>query len=107
MEQALDIIELDARNPGADRAADVLETGGMIVLPQGGFNLRAEDRAFLDPAILSQAKNVSFDPATGALGGVDVRHAAVQGSGRDRLAALMRRFSVQAAALLAELASGW
>ena len=70
-----------------------------MVLPERAFAIREGERDLLDPAILAaRSKNVSLDPATGAVGGVDL-----QGERRMRLAQMIARFATEAAALLGEL----
>ena len=96
----MELLELDgAPRAGADRAAQVLERGGLVVFPRRAFELSAEERALLDPAILSgRSKNVSLDPATGEIGGVEV-----DAGRREILAGMVRRYADTAEALLAEL----
>ena len=100
----MDVLELDgAPRAGADHAARVLEHGGLIVLPRRAFELSAEEQTLLDPAILNgRSKNVSLDPATGEIGGVEL-----DGRRREVLAGMVRRFADTAEALLAELTPGY
>ena len=84
---------------GADRAAQVLEAGGVIVFPDRAFQVSKAELPLLDPAISDgRSKNISLDPATGQVSGValdETRHTA--------LAAMIGRFAETADALLAEL----
>ncbi len=99
----VEILELASPGaPGAGRATEVLEAGGLVLLPALPFALSETEQAFLDPAVLARSKNVSLDPATGRLGG-----ARVDGEAASRLAAMIRRFSTCADALLAELAPAY
>ena len=73
-----------------DATAD-LEAGAVLLLPQLPFEVLAAEREHFSPSI-AVAKNVSFDPATGHLGGV--AHA------EPSLTALLARFSAAAASLV-------
>lgn len=96
----VEILELDERTtPPKDRAAKVLEGGGLVIFPDLPFELEAGEHGFLDPAILAKAKNVSLDPATGQVSG-----AQVEGEARTRLTAMLARFSARADALIAQFA---
>jgi hypothetical protein len=48
---------------------DALESGSAISLPGIGFEMSGVESALLDPRILAKAKNVSYSPAAGSLGG--------------------------------------
>lgn len=98
----LKVLELEDGAEAAGDASAVLEAGGLVVLRNRPFSLREEERVFLDPAILGKSKNVSFDPATGMLGGI-----APDVIGQEALAAMLRRFSEHAAAVVAALAPGY
>jgi hypothetical protein len=50
-------------------AVAALEDGSVIVLPRLAFALSEEERRLLDPRILAKAKNVSYNPRTGKVGG--------------------------------------
>lgn len=81
------------------RALQALEGGKIVFLPHLAFDLSARERRFLDPlASDGKAKNISFDPRTGAVGGTSLA-----GQDREDLAALLRRFGQAAEALLAGL----
>ncbi len=98
----IEILELDgpsAPRAGSDRAAQVLEAGGVVVFPDRPFVLRQDEQALLDPAVLApKSKNVSLDPDTGRLGGAQVDDAR-----RLALTGMIGRFAQTADALLAEL----
>src|SRR5215469_8110215 len=76
-------------------ALRALEAGQVLFFPNLGFEIASEEKQFLNPAIVDGAKNVSFNPATGKLGGC-----ACAESQAAQLAALMRRFSEHAKGLL-------
>lgn len=76
-------------------ALRALETGQVLFFPNLGFEIAPEEKQFLNPAIVDGAKNVSFNAATGKLGGCVCAEAQVT-----QLAALMRRFSEHAKGLL-------
>ena len=79
---------------------DVLEGGGLVVLPDRPFALSPAEVALADPAVLSpKSKNVSFDPATGRLSG----HA-LEGERLETLTAMTRRYGTFADAILGEVA---
>jgi hypothetical protein len=75
-----------------------LERGTVIFLPNLRFIVGAEEQAIFSPAILSSSKNTSFDPSTGRIAGT-----ALTGSERDRLGAVIGRFSDAAASLVHQL----
>jgi 3-deoxy-D-manno-oct-2-ulosonic acid (Kdo) hydroxylase len=86
-----------------ERALAALEAGKIVFLPHLAFELRAEERRFLDPRVSDgKAKNISFDPRTGALGGTSLA-----GGERAALAALLHRFGTAAEALLGGLFPGY
>jgi 3-deoxy-D-manno-octulosonic acid hydroxylase-like protein len=76
-------------------ATTALEGGAVLFLPQLRFTVDAGEDALFTPAILGSAKNASFDPATARLGGTTA-----SGPERERLSALMGRFSRAAAVLV-------
>jgi hypothetical protein len=97
----VEILELDsaATDPSApDRVAQTLEAGGLVIFPDLPFGLEPHERAFLDPAVLGRSKNVSLNPADGALGGT-----VLEGEDKARLAAMVARFSARADSLLAQV----
>jgi len=70
-----------------------LEAGTVLLLPELAFRVLLEERVHFSPSIAA-AKNVSFDPSTGRIGG-----ARVEGGEQDALAAMLQRFSDSAEAL--------
>ena len=89
---------LDAR----ERAVDVLETGGVVLLPDAPFAIAPEEGELLDPSVLKPGvKNVSLN-AQGRLGGV-----ALQGEARDAMAAMVGRYAVFADTLLEAVAPSY
>jgi hypothetical protein len=76
-------------------AAETLEHGAVLFLPRLPFEIEARESALFSPAILSSAKNASFDPASGRVGGTTL-----QGENLERLRQLMARFSGRAATLV-------
>src|SRR5205814_22417 len=75
-----------------------LEHGDVLFFPRLNFRIRDDEASIFSPTILSSAKNASFDPASGRVGG-----AKVSGEDLARLHGLLSRFSEQAAALLGSL----
>ena len=78
-----------------DAATDALESGGIIVFPNLRFELKPPELTFLDPASVHGAKNVSFNPATGRVGGTQA-----QGAALEELRGLLHRFSRTTGALV-------
>ena len=78
-----------------------LEEGAVLLLPELAFDVRWDETVHFSPSIAA-AKNVSFDPATGRLGGVSAKN--VQDSGapesQGSLLAMLRRFSEAATSLV-------
>lgn len=89
---------LPASPEAAGGAAAMLERGEVLFLPRLPFDIEDGESPLFSPAILSSAKNTSFDPATGRVGGTSL-----SGRDLDRLRGLMIRFSDRAAALVANL----
>jgi len=79
----------------AARARAGIEAGQVLFLPQLSFARQPREAVLFTPAILGSAKNASFDPATGRLGGTNA-----SGDHAELLRAQMRRFSDAAAALV-------
>jgi 3-deoxy-D-manno-octulosonic acid hydroxylase-like protein len=73
----------------------VLEAGGVVYLPNLRFAVNADEMIVFTPDILGSAKNASFDPSTGRLGGT-------KAAGNDAVAlrSLLQRFSDAALALV-------
>jgi hypothetical protein len=87
----------DGNLPGSlqQEAAPALEEGRVLFFPNLAFEIRPREKQFLNSAIVSGAKNVVFNIATGKLGGcrrVDVE--------AEQLAMMLRRFAERAGALL-------
>lgn len=81
--------------PTASAALTSLEGGAVVFFPALAFQpLPAEDGLFT-PAILGTAKNASFDPASGRLGGTSA-----DGVEAAKLREMLARFSTAAAALV-------
>ena len=79
-------------------ATDALEAGHVLFLPHLRFELSEAEQAFLTPAIVGKSKNVSYDPASGKVGGATVAAIKVH-----ELRALMDRFAASTRTLLATL----
>ena len=85
-------------DPGATSAVEALETGRVLYLPALRFQIEVHEEPLFTPVILRGAKNVSFDPATGRLGGTTL-----PGAPAETLKGLMRRFCTESAALVDRL----
>ncbi len=72
----------------ASGAAESLEKGDVVFFPSLRFDIEAGENALFSPAILSSAKNASFDPGSGSVGGTSLG-----GADLERLCGLMARFS--------------
>lgn len=79
-------------------ATDALEAGHVLFLPHLHFELSETERAFLSPEIVGKSKNVSYDPASGKVGGTTVEAIKLH-----ELRALMDRFATATRTLLANL----
>ena len=92
--------------PAAAREAAVgaLEAGAVLFLPELRFALSTEELQFLTPNVVGRSKNVSYDPRSGKLGGMNVAALRVQ-----ELRTLMDRFAGATRDLLAALtqATSW
>jgi hypothetical protein len=85
------------------KAADSLESGKLLYAPQLSFELSEGERRFLSPDCLDgKSKNVSFRPDSGVLKGTRC-----QGSERDEMLAILRRYYTQASELLRALCPGY
>jgi hypothetical protein len=100
----VEILELAGLGDAAGgSAATVLEAGGLVVLPRLGFALQPEESAFLTPEVLGgSSKNVSYDPARGAVGG-----ARGETQGLEGLKRMLRRYAGHADAVIAALAPAY
>ncbi len=77
-------------------AITALEDGKILFAPHLHFELSEAERRFLSPKCLdAKSKNVSFRPNTGALNGTNC-----EGPERDALLRMLRRYYVQARALV-------
>jgi hypothetical protein len=65
-EYSIERLSATAQRNGLTQA---LESGEVISIPKFGFTLSNEESKLLDPRILDKAKNVSYSPATGKVGG--------------------------------------
>ncbi|HYM24199.1 MAG TPA: Kdo hydroxylase family protein [Vicinamibacterales bacterium] len=83
---------------GAGDQTVAIESGNVLVCLDLGFKTLASEAQLFTPGILASAKNASFDPATGRLGGTSLTSADAAG-----LASMLRRFSDAAAGLVAGL----
>jgi hypothetical protein len=77
---------------------DALESGAVVSLTAVDFPMSAGEQALLDPRILAKAKNVSYTPATGSVGGTSCT-----GEEATLLQQLMARYSNGAKELMAKL----
>ena len=85
------------------RAIDALEASRVLLLPGLPFHIAPVEQFLLSPAIMgSERKNISLDPATGALG-----NASLGGAERQQLAAMLRRFGEATERLLHDLLPGY
>jgi hypothetical protein len=75
-----------------------LERGDVLFLPRLRFAVHGDESVLFTPEILGSAKNASFDPASGHVGGTTASGADVRA-----LQSLMRRFSDAAMALVTDL----
>jgi hypothetical protein len=95
------IEEIDVRewispsSPYQIDAVTAIEEGKVVFFPHLAFELRQNERAFLTPAVLAKSKNVSYNPANGGVGGTSL-----EGTAKDEIGAMMKRFSDSAAQLL-------
>ncbi len=81
------------------KAADSLESGKLLHAPGLPFELSEAELRFLSPDCLDgKSKNVSFRPESGVMKG-----ARCQGSERDALLGMLRRYYIQASDLLRAL----
>ena len=99
MVEVLELTGAAAAKAGSNRAGAVLEAGGLVLFPDMAFELTADERPLLDPAISNgRSKNVSLDPVTGQVRGADVDVETLAMLGR-----MLGRFADRAEALLGEL----
>src|SRR6476659_5073791 len=81
--------------PTASAALTSLEGGAVVFLPALAFRPLPAEGGLFTPAILGTAKNASFDPASGRLGGTTAK-----GVEAAKLREMIARFSTSAAALV-------
>ena len=81
--------------PTAAEALTSLEGGAVVFLPALAFQPLAAEAGLFTPAILGTAKNASFDPVSGRLGGTSA-----DGVEAAKLREMIARFSTGAAALV-------
>jgi hypothetical protein len=72
-----------------------LEGGDVLVLDERTFEVASQEQQLLSSAVLAKGKNVSFDPASGAVGGSSLR-----GESAERLRGMLSRFSNDAHGLV-------
>ena len=96
----IDLTAWDGPLPATERAiaTDALEAGHVLFLPNLRFELSEAERAYLTPETVGKSKNVSYDPASGKIGGTTVAALKVHD-----LRALMDRFAASTRTLLATL----
>jgi hypothetical protein len=81
----------------ATRATSALERGDVLFFSSLRFVVHPDEAGLFTPAILGSAKNASFDPSTGRVGGT------TSGVDARALGSMMQRFSDAAAALVSEV----
>ena len=79
-------------------AAQALEAGDVIFLPDLPFDVEPAEGLLFTPSILGTSKNASYDPASGRLGGTSAT-----GHDAEALREFLRRFSGSAASLVGRL----
>jgi hypothetical protein len=102
---AAPVVELDNFTaetlPAATRQRELteaLEAGSVVSMPGFPFPLSAAEEKLLDPRILAKAKNVSYTPSSGKVGGTSCT-----GEEVEVLRAMMARYSQTARTLVAHL----
>jgi hypothetical protein len=89
--------------PWPESAADALEQGGLVHFPHLRFEPLLEERRLLHSAWpMRRSKNISLDPATGTLGGVEIPEPV-----RRSLSEMMARFSGLARGLVLGIAPSY
>ena len=81
-------------SPAAKDCTAELEEGAVLFLPELAFDVRWDEKPHFSPSVAA-AKNVSFDPSTGRLGGTAVTNVET-GS----LSTMLQRFSAGAVSLV-------
>src|SRR5215471_17600202 len=89
--------------PWPEAAADALEQGAVVHFPRLVFELLPEERALVARGLtVVGAKNISLDPTSGRLSGVDVAIAPVE-----QLTRMMSRFRERARELMLGIAPSY
>ena len=83
--------------PDAD-ATPALEGGDVLWLREQTFELDSREHPLLSSAVLASGKNVSYDPATGFVGG-----SALRGGAAGTLRGMLARYSDEANALMGRM----
>lgn len=97
----LDGVRWRAASSGAlARAVGAIEGGAVVLLPDLAFEFGADERMLFSPSIVT-AKNVSFDPVSGRVGGAALGELGDKGVAS--LRGLLERFSDSAAAMVGAL----
>jgi hypothetical protein len=87
-------------DPRLGEAVGVLERDGLVVFSSLPFDLESGEAAFLSTEVFSgEAKNVSYDPVSGKVGG-----ASLEGAPLERMRAMIARYCDFAQAVLARAA---
>jgi hypothetical protein len=80
----------------AGDAVTALEDGKVLYFPRLAFALSTDEHRFLDPAVAdAKAKNISLDPASGAL-----KHAVAAADDRPKMQTMLQRYCEHATALV-------
>jgi 3-deoxy-D-manno-oct-2-ulosonic acid (Kdo) hydroxylase len=89
--------------PWPEAAAEALEQGAVVHFPKLVFELLPEERALVGRGLsVAGAKNISLDPASGRLGGIDAARAPIEA-----LTRMMSRFRGLARALMLGIAPAY
>jgi len=83
-------------------AVRALEEGRVLFFPNLAFEIRPREKQFLNPAIVSGAKNVVFNIVTGKLGGC-----LCAGAEAEQLATMLKRFAESARTMLENLLAAY
>ena len=83
-------------------AVDALESGKVIFLPRRRFEIGPDERDLLNPSVVGDAKNVSYNPQTGTIGGTTL-----VGDRAEALRKMMGSFSAEQLATLRALIPGY
>ncbi len=96
-----DVLTLDGLDdPRLGEAVGALEHDGLVMFPHLPFALEPGEEAFLSTEVFSgESKNVSYDPASGKVGGTKL-----EGDPLERMRAMIARYSDFAQTVLARVA---